>query len=371
MVRVPEYELLSVSDCRALLEDALMMAAPAVMVQGEVSGLSINRQTFVFFDIKDETSSLRCFMMRHAMRQPIEDGMTIRVVARPHIAAKGQLSLTIEAYQLVGEGSLARAFEVLKRTLTTEGLFAVERKRPLPTAPTRVGLIASTESAAYGDFMKILRQRWAGMEIIHRDVHVQGVRAEKDVVRAIAALNQLPVPPEVLVITRGGGSAEDLAAFNTETVTRAVAASRVPTLVAIGHEQDVSLAELAADLRASTPSNAAELLTPDRIQVLQQLTQEKQRLRKFARERVMAQRHAVRLSRQTLSEVSRQAHQRAATELQATAQLLFSLSPMATLERGYAIIRAGGTVVRSVSAMPRGTKVEIMMADGTAQAEVQ
>lgn len=371
MAAVPEYDLLSVSDCRRLLEDTLAMAVPAVMVQGEVSDFSVNRETFVFFDLKDKTASLRCFMMRHDVRQPIENGMTLRMVGRPHITAKGQLSLTVEAYQLVGEGSLARAFALLQQQLTTEGLFAAGRKRPLPIAPTRIGLVASRESAAYGDFMKILGHRWAGVEIIHCDTHVQGVHAEKDVVRAIAALNQLPEPPEVIVITRGGGSAEDLAAFSTELVVRAVAASRVPTLVAIGHEQDVSLAELAADVRASTPSNAAELLTPDRTQVLRQLAQEKRHLIQYMQQNVEAHRHALRLLRRDLLVAPGQAYEKAVRDVQSASRLLFSLSPMATLRRGYAVVRSQGNVVHSVSTVRSGTSIDIMFADGTVQAEVQ
>lgn len=371
MAPLPEYELLSVSGCRALLEDTLAVAVPAVMVQGEVSGVSINRQTFVFFDLKDATTSLHCFMMRRDMRQPIEDGMTIRLVAQPRITAKGQLSLTVEAYQLVGEGSLARAFDVLRQKLATEGLFAPSRKRPLPVAPARIGLIASRESAAYGDVMKVLRHRWAGMTIIHGDTYVQGVHAEADTVRAIAALNQLAVPPEVIVITRGGGSAEDLAAFNTESVTRAVATSRVPTLVAVGHEQDVSLAELAADVRASTPSNAAELLTPDKTQVLRQLVHERQRLTHMMHQAVAAQHQSLQVFRQDLLAASRRTYEQATADVQAAARLLFSLSPAATLARGYAVVRTGGAVVRSVSGLPSGALVEITVADGTAQAKVQ
>lgn len=371
MAAMPEYDVLSVSDCRALLEDTLTMAVPAVMVQGEVSDVSISRDTFVFFDVKDAAANLRCFMMRHNMRQPIENGMTIRMVARPRVTAKGQLSLTVEAYQLVGEGSLARAFELLQQKLTAEGLFAAERKRSLPVAPTRVGLVTARQSAAYGDVMKVLRQRWAGLTIVHYDTRVQGVYAEADVVRAIAALNQLPIPPEVIVITRGGGSAEDLAAFSTEAVAQAVATSRVPTLVAIGHEQDVSLAELAADVRASTPSNAAELLTPDKTQVIRQLDQDKRRLEQTMRQAVTAQQRSLQLFRQDLLAASRQVCERVARDLQTARQLLVGLNPLASMDRGYAVVRAGGKVVRSVSALPSGTPVEITVADGTVQAEVQ
>ncbi len=222
----------------------------------------------MYFDLKDDESSVKFFGTVYALPGPLEDGMVVRVSGSPRLHPQYGFSVNYTNIQPVGEGSLRKAADLLAAKLEKEGLFAPERKRALPYPPGRVALITAGGSAAYADFVKILNARWRGVAVEHFDVLVQGEQAPGQIVSAIAAANALAAVPDVLVLTRGGGSAEDLAAFSTEPVVRAVAGSRVPTLVAIGHEVDFSLAELAADRRASTPSNAAELLTPDRDVVL-------------------------------------------------------------------------------------------------------
>ena len=204
--------------------------------------------------------------------------MTVAVRGVPKLHPQYGFSVTVQAIKPTGEGSIKKAAALLEKKLRTEGLFDESRKRAIPYPPTHIGLITSGESAAFRDFTKILNARWGGVTVTLIDVQVQGDPAPAHIVSALKQFNTMPDPPEVLVVTRGGGSADDLQAFSTEQVTRAVAASRIPTVVAIGHEVDISLAELAADQRASTPSNAAELLVPDRAAVLRHVQVQRERI---------------------------------------------------------------------------------------------
>ena len=206
----------------------------------------------------------------------------------------------------------------------------------------RIGLITSTESAAYTDFIKVLNNRWAGIEIECVDIQVQGEPAPGQIVAAVEYFNQKQLLPDVLILTRGGGSAEDLYAFDTEQVTRAIASSRIPTVVAIGHEKDTSLAELAADKRASTPSNAAELLVPDRREVRQQLADVSLRLDELAKVNLHVQEHMIAQYRSEIERGLASVLERSHNQLAAYKQLLEVLNPAVILERGYAIVRQSG-----------------------------
>ena len=262
-----EGAILQVSDFVALLNQTLEFAYPVVTVQGELANFRVSKNKWVYFDIKDQHATVRCFGTIYQLPGPLEDGMLIQITATPRLHPLYNFSLNIQAIAPVGEGSIKKAQSLLEAKLQKEGLFDTERKRLLPYPPTKIGLIASVESAAYKDFMKIINVRWVGLHIAVANVQVQGAAAVGQITSALKYLNE-HMDLEAIIVTRGGGSPEDLAVFSTEQVTRAVAASRVPTLVAVGHEVDVSLAELAADVRASTPSNAAELLVPDRRDVL-------------------------------------------------------------------------------------------------------
>lgn len=274
-----EQLIFGVSDFVAYLNQTLEIAYPFVTIEGELSNFRVSKNRWVYFDLKDAGASVRFFGTVYSLPGPLEDGMVVRVSGSPRLHAQYGFSVNFQAIQPVGEGSIRKAADLLQAKLAAEGLFDPQRKRALPYPPRRIALITAGGSAAYADFIKITNARWRGLTIDHYDVLVQGEQAPGQIVAAIGAVNALADVPDVLVLTRGGGSAEDLAAFSSELVTRAVAASRVPTLVAIGHEVDISLAELAADQRASTPSNAAELLTPDRQEVLRQLAADKQDLR--------------------------------------------------------------------------------------------
>jgi exodeoxyribonuclease VII large subunit len=317
---------LSVSDFVALLNQTLETAYPYVTISGELANFRVSKNRWVYFDLKDEP---------------------------------------------VGEGAIKRAAELLQLKLQAEGLFDPSRKRALPYPPTRIGLVASKESAAYVDFIKVLGARWSGLDITLIDVQVQGEPAPAQIVAAIAQLNQLAEPPEVLVITRGGGSAEDMAAFSSEQVTRAVASSRIPTLVAIGHERDVCLAELAADQRASTPSNAAELLVPDRMQVLSDLSRLQRQLGNELRRVISEDKAGYDQALKQLQRGITELLQREAAALQRQRKLLEVLHPASALKRGYALIRHEAKLVRSVRDLPIGSAVELELSDGRAQALIK
>src|SRR5690606_27466470 len=257
----------SVSDFVAITNQVLERAYPSVEIEGEVAEFKVNQNKYIFFNLKDEASSVGCFMMLWQLRLPIEDGMRVVVTASPKLTAWGKFSLTVKSIRPVGEGSLKKSFELLKAKLEKEGLFAVERKRPIPEMPDKVGVISSVQAAGCADFMKIADDRWGGVKFEVAQVQVQGSEAPDQMIRALKYFNEQAELPDVIVIIRGGGSADDLAAFNDELLVREVAGSRVPVLAGIGHEIDESLVDLAADLRAATPSNAAQLLLPDKAEI--------------------------------------------------------------------------------------------------------
>ena len=245
----------------AATNQTLEYAYGNVVIVGEVASFKVNQGKWVFFDLKDEESSISCFMPVWDLRMPLEDGMKVAIRGVPKLTKWGKFSVTISKIAPVGEGSLKKAFEMLKKKLQAEGLF--ERKRALPEDLTRIGVISSTQAAGYADFIKILNARWGGMKITVAHTQVQGLDAPDQIIRALNYFNERG-EVQVIAILRGGGSADDLSAFNDEKLVRAVAASKIPVIAGIGHEVDESLVDLAADVRASTPSNAAELLTKDR-----------------------------------------------------------------------------------------------------------
>ena len=215
-----EEQLIGVGELITLINETLTFAYPQVKVEGEISGFQVRQDKWVHFDLKDDEAKVSCFMTTYQLKMPIEDGMKVKVTAQPRLTKWGAFSLTVRLIEPSGEGALRRAFELLRQKLDTEGLFNPERKRPLPKYPVRIGLITSSSSAAYGDFIKIVSQRWAGLKIHLADVVVQGNSAPTQIASAIHYFNQLATPVDVLVIIRGGGSLEDLAAFSQEDVVR-------------------------------------------------------------------------------------------------------------------------------------------------------
>ena len=331
--------IFSVSDFIAVFNQTLEYAYPSVEIEGEVASFKVNQGKFVFFDIKDKTGSVSCFMTVWQMRVPIEDGMKIIITAIPKITQWGKFSLTIKSLRPSGEGSLKKSFELLKAKLASEGLFALERKRQLPHIPQHVAVISSTQAAGYADFIKILGDRWGGVKVDVAHVQVQGEVAPDQIIRAINYFNQQETLPEVLVIIRGGGSADDLSAFNDEPLVRAIAGSRIPTLVGVGHEIDESLADLVADVRAATPSNAAQILVPDRNEIIRSTQDRVRSLLPRIIQLIDRQKQIIDDSLITMIIGIERALDDQSRRLVSLQSVLAQLDPKAVLNRGYALIR--------------------------------
>lgn len=352
--------VLSVSDLVALVNQTLEYAYPSVAVEGEISSFKVSKGKFVFFDLKDSGSVVSCFMMVYQLRTPLEDGMKVRVVAQPKLTAWGKFSLTIRDIAPVGEGSIKRSFDLLRAKLEKEGLFEAVRKRPLPHIPHRIGLITSVESAGYADFIKILNSRWGGLEVHVANVGVQGAEASSQIVGALRHFNEDAHPVDVLVLIRGGGSAEDLAVWSDEPLVRAVAASRIPTVVGVGHEVDTSLADLAADVRAATPSNAAQLLVPDRAALIRELHHKQRRMLArlmSGREQLSHRTHAT--TERLLGRLRHMLDTQRRHVMYAR-QTLHQLDPRVVLSRGYAIVRDGqGAIVHDAALLKPGDPIAV------------
>ena len=366
-----EHVELSPSDFVALLNQTLDYAYPRVTIVGEIANFRVSRGKWVYFDLKDDTASVKFFGTVYALSSPLEDGMKLSVTGRPHLHDLYGFSVQVASMQPVGAGTIKKAADLLAAKLQAEGLFDPERKRPIPYPPKRIGLITSMQSAAYADFIKVIGARYGGLDISVYDVQVQGEQAVADIVTALKYFSEQSELCDVLVITRGGGSADDLAVFGHEQVVRAVAASRVPTLVAIGHEIDLSLAELAADARASTPSNAAELLVPDKKDVLLQLSNKRQWLQKG----LLLQLDS---AKTWLSSRSENLHESITTQLKkqqdnlrSQAKLLDILSPQAALKRGYALVRQNGKVIKNANMLTIDQQVTLQFYDGERTARVE
>lgn len=328
----------TVSEAIAVINQTLEYAYPTITVEGEVSSFKVNQNKWVFFDIKDSEGTLNCFMSVHQLRTQLEDGMRVRVIAQPRIAKWGRFSLTVRDVQPVGEGSLKRAFELLRAKLEKEGLFNPDRKRTLPSLPSRIGVISSTAAAGYGDFVKILSERWGGVELIVAHTQVQGMDAPCQIIRALEHFNQMAEPVEVIAIIRGGGSADDLAAFNDEPLVRAIAGSRIPTIVGVGHEIDVSLADMVADVRAATPSNAAQILVPDKREIYAQVRANVGAMVGAISSLYVQQLKLVAEQRERLLGGVEQVYRRAADRYMQLTTVLAQLDPRTALKRGYALV---------------------------------
>jgi exodeoxyribonuclease VII large subunit len=249
-------------DAREVLESGL----PPVWVEGEISNLAQPGSGHLYFTLKDAQAQVRCAMFRRANRTlgfSPDNGLQVLVNARVTIyEPRGSFQLIVEHMEPAGEGLLRRKFEELKQRLATEGLFAADRKQELPQLPRQIGVITSPTGAAIRDILQITRRRFAGIPVVIYPVQVQGDRAKNDIVRALATAAER-AECDVLILARGGGSLEDLWAFNEEIVARAIDACPIPVVSAVGHEVDFTIADLVADLRAPTPSGAAELVVPD------------------------------------------------------------------------------------------------------------
>ncbi|MBR3176823.1 exodeoxyribonuclease VII large subunit [Candidatus Saccharibacteria bacterium] len=338
-------QVYSVSDFQAVCNQIMETAFTGVIVEGEVSSFKINQNKYVFFDLKDDKASVGCFMMSFALRFPIEDGMRVRVRAIPKLTDWGKFSLTIQAIAPVGEGSIKKSLEMLKKKLTAEGLFDKAKKRPLPDNIQKIGVISSTQAAGYADFCKILNERWGGLTVLTAHTQVQGVVAADQIIRALNYFNEHG-EVDVIAVIRGGGSADDLMVFNDETLVRAIAASKIPVITGIGHEVDESLCDLAADVIASTPSNAAQMLTHDRREIAANIRADVKRINNLLNTKID---EITGVNRTEIMRVGQEIARKIELfkqDVLAQCKILEQLNPERVLERGYALVR-GDVVVGS------------------------
>lgn len=411
MKLIDERKVFSISETNSLAKELLEQLT--LWVEGEVYDYKSDdrRYYYIYFQLKDEDGKT---VLPSVVLPHVYDGLGFKLENGQKVLAHGKLTLFTKSgkfqfmadrIELAGEGSLARELEKLKAKLQAEGLLATERKRPLPKFPQRIGVITSAASDAWADFQRHSVAKFPVMELYLADAYVQGNKAVNSLLRAISFMQQQDI--EVLVITRGGGSLEDLAAFNDEQVVRAIATSKVPTLVGVGHEKDVSVADLVADVRASTPTNCGQILTSGYEQATQRLQQHDMRLHRFgqhsltqaAQDLDAAMRHivhvrtkyqglpfqlqglAARLQQQHhrltdgnvvrlnmtreklhLSTVTLQ--QRISQRLEADFKQLQVVSPLAILERGYSLVEVNGQIVRQSSSVRQGDTMNIRLHRG-------
>ncbi|HUF73014.1 MAG TPA: exodeoxyribonuclease VII large subunit [Gammaproteobacteria bacterium] len=391
-------EIFSVSalnrEVRQLIEDSLGL----VWVEGEISNLARPSSGHLYFSLKDDKAQVRCAMFRQANRRlgfGVADGMQVLVRARVGLyEPRGDYQLIVEHMEEAGQGALRRRFEALKAKLAGEGLFDPARKRELPAIPARIGVITSPTGAALRDVLTSLKRRFPAVGVLIYPTSVQGSQAAAEIVAALERASQR-ADCDLLILTRGGGSLEDLWPFNEEIVARAVAAVPIPIIVGVGHETDFTIAEFAADLRAPTPSQAAELAVPQQSDWLERLLGIAGQLELVLRRRLRDDRKRLdtlehRLGRahpgvmlrsmvQRLDEFEgrfRRGIKATMAELASRIRLiergLLALSPIATLERGYAIVtrQNDGELVTRSDAIASGDGIDVRLATGSLTATV-
>lgn len=355
---------------RAVIEAGL----PPLWVRGEVANFLAARSGHWYFSLRDNTAQLRCVMFaKQNFRLPaLVDGTQVFVFGRPSVyEAKGDFQLTVTELLSTEQGGLWKlAFEKAKAALLKDGLLDPARKRRLPLYPRRIAVVTSPDGAALRDIQAVVARRWPIAELIVVPAQVQGAKAEASVCSALNRISRLPV--DVLVVARGGGSVEDLQAFNSERVARAVAGMPMPVISAIGHETDVTLCDLVADLRAPTPSAAAEAATPDRAEVLLQCGVIAQRLSRALR---IASRHVIERLDRTGDRLVRcmdSRFEKSRALLTAHSARLDALSPLRVLGRGYAVARdENGKLLKRVAQLPSGKEFRLRVSDGEVDGRVQ
>ena len=395
----------------------------AVWVQGEISNYKLHPSGHQYFTLKDQRAQIACVIWRDTIlppRQPLVDGSQIQVYGTVTVfEARGQYQLNVQILQPRGVGVLQAKFEALKRKLEAEGLFAAERKRPLPRFPRRIGIITSPSGAAIRDMVNVLRRRAPWLQILINPVRVQGTGAAQEIavaIRELALPNEAFAPLDLIVVTRGGGSIEDLWEFNEEIVARAIFHSALPIVSAVGHEIDFTISDFVADLRAPTPSAAAELIVPDIIdlqrqidgctralsrQLLSRVRDAQQRLdharetlqrclvhkldgykrnlahitralqaRSPTRELMMRRNRLADLHRRLVASPARLL-ENARHRFERIEGILRVLGPDATLRRGYSITMSErGKIVRTIAAVRPKMKIRTRVSDGEFSSEI-
>lgn len=391
----------TVTELTHALKDTVESTFGDVTVEGELSNFKRAASGHCYFTIKDDDAQLRCVMWRYHTRHIYftpKDGQQVRCTGEATIyPARGQLQLMATSMRQAGHGAQQAAYERLKRTLKAEGLFDANRKRPLPAFPSRVGVITSGEGAAIEDIRTVLARRYPLADVVLRPVPVQGIDAPQAIADAIGAFSALPADhpqrPDVLIMGRGGGSTEDLWAFNDEQVARQLAACTIPTISAVGHETDTSITDFVADRQAATPSMAAEIAVPDQQALRSRIRTLHDRLRSPLAERLRRHRRAVerlrnaralhtpryqldqhrqhldhvieRLTRSMTARVDR-----LRTRAETAQQRLQSANPRRPMQQGFALVTQNGAPVTSASDLNDDQPVVLRFQDGTRQARL-
>jgi exodeoxyribonuclease VII large subunit len=396
----PPDRVFTVAELTAEIKDLLESVFTSVWVAGEISDFARPRSGHCYLTLKDDEAQLRAVLWRTTaarVKFDLHDGL--EVVCRGHLdlyAPRGSYQLIIDEIQPRGVGALELALRQLREKLQREGLFAPERKRPLPRFVRRIAVVTSPTGAAIRDFLQVLGRRWRGADVLVVPVRVQGQGAAQEIAEAIRAVNRLADPVDCLVVTRGGGSLEDLWAFNEEPVVRAIAASSVVVISAIGHEIDVTLADLAADVRAATPSEAAELVAPASEEILDALRQTHRRMAgalagraATARSRLdaLAGSRVFRRPVDRINDLARRVDEiesrgvraldhRLSTvrrDVGAISARLDSLSPLAVLGRGYSLTErtADARLIRDAADLNIGDQLTTRFAQGRVTSRVE
>ena len=392
--------VLSVSDLTGYLRQVLESdeILQDLWVAGEISNYSRPASGHLYFTLKDNKAAIKCVMWRNTAARlnfSPREGMAVEAHGGMSVyEAGGQVQLYVDTMRPAGEGALYQEFLRLKALLEAEGLFDPDRKRPIPLRPKTIGIVTSPTGAALQDMLNTLKRRYPVTSVVIAPTQVQGSQAPPGIVAALNQLNS-KIHPDVILIGRGGGSIEDLWAFNDENVARAVAASEAPVISGVGHETDFTLTDFAADLRAPTPTAAAELASPDKIELLGSITEIKNRHAARLQEVIsdlrwehnqvqnrlvhLSPEHAINTYRQRLDELSYRFHQTLKTKLDhKTLQLkhlqhtLHSLNPQSVLKRGYAIVtaRKDGNLIRTTQQVQQDDTILIQLSRGSLDARI-
>lgn len=390
-------EALTVSQLTSLIKQFLEGTFPRIWVEGEISNSRLHSSGHFYFTLKDEGAQISGVMWKSrvaALSFKPEDGMKVQVKGSITVyPPRGNYQIDASSLQPLGVGELQMAFERLRQKLKSEGLFDTDRKRPLPPFPSRIGLVTSPTGAALHDIRSVLTRRFPMVEVVLAPVRVQGAGAAEEIARAIGELNEYG-KLDLMIVGRGGGSLEDLWAFNEEVVARAIFASRIPVVSAVGHEIDFSIADFVADLRAPTPSAAAEIVVPDRVELLESLrnlwyTADRSvrdmvsdaRVRiesllssySFNRPRDILRQYTQRVDEleRSLLITARHMFDRVQQRHLSLLQRLESLSPRSVLARGYAIVHRDGGVISRSAELSTGDRTTVEFHDGTVPMKVE
>ena len=363
---------IAISTLTETAKDVVEGAFIPLWVRGEVTDFKAHRNGHWYFGLRDLASQLRCVVWSRDQRgipAPPDDGMQVTALGQLGVyAARGEMQFTIRRMEAEGDGLWRKALEATRARLEADGLLAASRKRALPRHPHRIAIVTSGSGAALRDVIAVLRRRAPGVELIVAHAAVQGESAPRELCRALDNVARWG-GAELLIIARGGGSREDLWAFNHERVARALAACPIPTISAVGHEVDISLCDLVADLRAATPSAAAEAAVTSRVEIRLALQTIRRRLVQAAHERLYEPKARVASAAHSIAAATMEHLRTRGQRLGSLSGRLHALSPLATLERGYAVARgADGRTLASVSDFAARMPFTLRLRDGEVRA---